>query len=282
MESKLNKKKFFRTENIVGIIMLGVAVIYFIPIYFMLINAIKPLKEILLNTVDLPKSLYLENFKTIWGETDYPILLKNSVIITGLSILGTVLFSSMAGYQIARRNTKLIKAINIYLMMAIVIPFQAIMIPLVKLMSKLGITNNIYGLVLCYICFTTPMSIFLYVGAVKGIPISLEEAARIDGANWFKIFWRIIFPLLKPITSAVIVLNSFWIWNDFLLPLIMLTSDKNKTIPVGIMSLIMGQFSFNMSMAIAAAIYSAIPMVVIYLSLQKYFIKGIVDGAVKG
>ncbi|MEI7884944.1 MAG: carbohydrate ABC transporter permease [Clostridia bacterium] len=281
-EQKMNKKKFWRKENIIGFSMIAVAALFFMPIYYMLINAIKPNKEVLLRTIEFPKGLYLDSFITIWQKTSFLNLLKNSVIITVLSIIGIVLFSSMAGYMIARKNTRFTKTVYLYLLLSIVIPFQAIMIPLVKLMAFLHITNNIYGLVLVYICAATPMSVFLYAGAVRCIPRSIEEAARIDGANWFMTFWRIIFPLLRSITSTVVILNSFWIWNDFLLPLIMLTSNENKTIPVGLMSLIFGQYGPNVSVGLAAAIFSVIPMLIIYLSLQKYFIKGLIEGSVKG
>ena len=281
MKRRSQRSRLHRRDQIVGWLMVIFTLIYLLPIFFMLINAFKPLREVLVNTAALPKSLYLDNFITIWEEANYPVLLKNSVIITGLSLLGVVLTSSMAGYYIARHHSRLTKIVNVYFVLAIVVPFQAVMIPLVKLMADLHLSDNIYGMVLLYIAFASPMSIFLYIGAVKGVPISLEEAARSDGAGWFRTFWQIVFPLLRPITCTVIALNSFWIWNDFLPPLILLTSEANKTIPVGVMGLIMGQYSFDMSGGLAAAIYSVIPMILIYLSLQKYFVSGLAAGAVK-
>ncbi len=270
-----------RADTLVGIGMILVGLLFFMPIYYMIINAFKQKKEILINTAAFPKSLYIDSFIDIWEKANYLTLLRNSVFVTGVSILFIVIFCSMTGHYIARHQTRLSKCVNIYLVLALVIPFQAVMIPLIKMFSLLGLTDNPLGLIFCYIAFSSPMAVFLFTGAVRGVPAALEESACIDGASWFTTFWRIVFPLLKPITSTVVVLNVFWIWNDFLLPMIVLTSDSKKTIPVGIMSLIMGQYSYDMSLGLAAAAYSAIPMVIIYLSLQKYFIQGIASGAVK-
>ncbi len=275
------KHSLHKKDAVVGICMILVAGLWFVPIYFMILNAFKPTKEILINTIAFPKELYLESFAAIWQKTDYITLLRNSVVVTSVSIFFIVLFCSMAGYYIARHTNNFTKGINIYLVIAMVVPFQAIMIPLISLLSNMKLIDSLAGLVCVYIASASPMAVFLFTSAVRGISPNLEEAATIDGAHWFVTYWRIVFPLMKPITSTVIVLNVFWIWNDFLLPLIVILSESKKTIPVGIMSLIMGQFSYDMSMGLAASAYSVIPMVIIYLALQKNFIKGIAAGAVK-
>lgn len=282
MKKFLSVSSLGRRDRITGYIMILFSLVYFSPVFIMLYNSVKPLREVLLDTFKFPSELVFDHYATILFESNYIVLFSNSFVITFCSVLGVVITSSMAGYYIARSKGKMASNINLYLVLAYIVPFQAIMIPLVKLMSSCGLSDSIPGMILCYIGSCTPMSVFLYTGAVCNVPIELEESAKIDGAGWFRTYWKIVFPLLKPITSTVVVLNSFWIWNDFLLPLILLTSDTNKTVPVGIMNLVNGQFGANIGASLSACILSALPIIIVYILLQKYFVKGIAAGAVKG
>lgn len=267
---------------IVGIIMIIVAMGFMVPIYYIIINAFKPLKDVVMNTGNFPKSLYLKNFREVWEKANYFILLKNSLILTLFSLIGIVILGSMAGYKLSRIKSKWSNGIVLYFLLTLVIPFQATMIPLVKLLKYMNLMDSLIGLMLVYIGMGTPIAIFLYTAGVKSIPISMEESAKIDGAGSLRIFFQIIFPLLKPVTSTVIILDGLWIWNDFLLPLITLTTTSKETIPVGTMSLIIGQYSSMLNYGVVAAIYAFLPMLVLYILLQKYFVKGIIDGATKG
>ena len=266
----------------IGALMVLVSIAFLVPIYYLVINAFKNLGDTVLHTGDFPKSLYLQNFKDMWVKTGYINLLKNSVIITVCSMTGIILFGSMAGYRLSRMNNKLSKLLILYFITTLIIPFQATMIPLIKLLRDLNLIDSILGIILVYIGMGTPIAIFLYSAGAKSIPPSMEESAKMDGAGRFVTFFKIIFPLMTPITITVILLDGIWIWNDFLLPLITLTSPENKTIPIGTVSLIIGQYGQMYNYGVTVAILACLPMIIIYIFLQRYIVKGIIDGANKG
>jgi raffinose/stachyose/melibiose transport system permease protein len=266
------------TGSVMGII----ALVWFIPIYFMVINSFKPLKDVIFTTAAFPKSFYLDNIINVWRDANYFTLFTNSLIITTFSLLAIVLFASMTGYRLARSKGKVVGLVMAYFILTLIIPFQAVMIPLVKTMRELALINSRFGLVLVYVAFGSPMAIFLYHGYVKGVPVSLEESATIDGAGPFRTYFTIIFPLLAPMTSTIIILQSLFIWNDFLLPLITLQSESMKTIPLGIAGKFFGQYAFKWNLGITAMLLASLPMLVLYLIMQRYIISGVVKGAVKG
>jgi len=260
-----------------------VGVLWLIPIYYLVINAFKPLRDVVVRTAEFPQELYLNNFAEIWNGTDYPHLLMNSIIITGGSVIAVVLLCSMAGYRLSRmKNGKWANLLILYFVLAMVVPFQAIMIPLVSLMSDLGLGNSYVGMILLYTALQAPMAIYLYYGASKAIPSSLEESARIDGAGNLRIFFQVVFPLLRPMTSTVVILTSLWIWNDFLLPLVLLSDPAVKTLPLGTTALFFGSFMNKWHLGITACLLASLPMMILYLIMQKHIVKGITAGAVKG
>jgi raffinose/stachyose/melibiose transport system permease protein len=161
-----------------------------------------------------------------------------------------------------------------------VIPFQTVMIPLMKLGGTLGITNSIPGLIMMYFGFGVPLSLFLYHGFVKTVPVEIEESAKIDGCSEFGVFWRIVFPLLKPITVTVVILNTLWIWNDYLLPLLVLQDAELRTIPLAASSFF-AQYTKQWDMGLAALVLGITPVVIFFLFLQKHIIKGIASGSIK-
>lgn len=276
----IKKKKF--GVLMVGLIMFAVAIAFLVPIYYLVINAFKTLPEVVLDTGAFPKSLYLKNFTYMWTKTGYPTLFKNSVVIGVCSMAGIILFGSMAGYKLSRINNKWSKLTTFYFISTLIIPFQATMIPLIKLLRDMNLIDSIFGLIMVYIGMGTPFAIFLYSAAAKSIPISLEEAAKIDGAGRFTTFFKVIFPLMGPVTVTVLILDGLWIWNDFLLPLITLTTPAHKTVPIGTVSLIIGTYGQAYNYGVTVALLGCLPMIILYLFLQKYIVKGIVDGATKG
>jgi raffinose/stachyose/melibiose transport system permease protein len=163
---------------------------------------------------------------------------------------------------------------------AMVIPFQSIMIPLVKVAGNLNLLNSIWGIVIMYLGFGSGMTIFLYHGFIKGIPVELEEAAIIDGCSRLGVFWRIVFPLLKPITVTVVILNSLWIWNDFLLPSLVLQDPELRTIPLATF-FFFGQYTKQWDLALAALVISIIPLLIFFFAMQKHIVKGITSGSIK-
>lgn len=192
----------------------------------------------------------------------------------------------MAAWTLARTKTKTSKVIFYLFVSAMIVPFQAVMLPLVKWMGMMHIDainfnmlGTHYGLIFMYIGFGSSMSIFLYHGFINNIPLEVEEAAIIDGCNKWQLYYKIVFPLLKPITVTVMVLNGIWIWNDFLLPFLTI-NGKINTIPLA-MNNFFGAFSKQWELAMAALILAVIPIIIFYFFVQKYIIKGIVQGSIK-
>lgn len=275
MDQKYTKKTFLL--EVIGIIL---AIIFLIPFYFVIVNSVKGFAEILLDAAALPKEILFSNFQKVWEIINFPRAFWNSLIITVLSNIGLVIISSMAAWKMVRTPGKLSKILFIFFVAAMVIPFQTVMIPLMKLGGALNLTNSIAGLVLMYFGFGIPLSLFLYHGFVKTVPYEIEESARIDGCSQFGVFWRIVFPLLKPITVTVVILNTLWIWNDFLLPSLVLQDAELKTIPLATSSFF-AQYTKQWDMGLAALVLGITPVIIFFLFLQKHIIKGIASGSIK-
>ncbi|OMG45331.1 sugar permease [Paenibacillus macerans] len=257
------------------------AVFFFFPIFFNIMSAFKSNAEIMKDAVALPASLYLESFKYLLTETNYPHAIVNSLILTVVSIVFQVLFIPMAGYAIQRRNAKWTKFVFLYFLAGMMIPFQAYMIPLFKELKLLGLYGSLAGPIMIYVAGSVGFGSLLYSSFVKGIPAEIEEAAEIDGCSRVRIFWNIVFPLLGPVTASMVVLNGLGIWNDFLMPMLVLPSGEPKTMIVEIYRYI-GEFSSRWDMIFAGTTMSVVPVLLAFILLQKYFVKGIAAGATKG
>ncbi len=270
------------TKRTFGLEMIGIllAIIFLIPFYFVLINSVKGFAEILIDAASWPKEVLFSNYTKVWEVINFPRAFWNSLIITVLSNIGLVLISSMAAWKMVRTPGKVSRFLFILFIAAMVIPFQTVMIPLMKVGGTLGIMNSIPGLVVMYFGFGVPLSLFLYHGFVKTIPFEIEESARIDGCSQFGVFWRIVFPLLKPITVTVIILNTLWIWNDYLLPLLVLQDAELRTIPLATSSFF-AQYTKQWDMGLAALVLGITPVVIFFIFLQKHIIKGIASGSIK-
>jgi raffinose/stachyose/melibiose transport system permease protein len=259
-------------------ILLGL--VFLVPFYYLLSNSLKPFAEILTNTSALPKAFMLDNYVNAFEKLNYLKVFTNSVIITAISNVVLVVFCSMAAYMLVRTKKKISNVIFMTFVAAMIIPFQSIMIPLIKTAGNFGLLNSIWGLVIMYLGFGSGMTIFLYHGFIKGIPVELEEAAIIDGCTRFGVFWRIVFPLLKPITVTIVILNSLWIWNDYLLPSLVLQDPELKTIPLATFSFF-GQYTKQWDLALAGLVLGIIPLLIFFFSMQKHIIKGITSGSIK-
>lgn len=223
---------------------------------------------------------FLKNYGSSWKLTKFPTVFFNTLIITILSVVGIILISSMAAYALVRTETKLSWIVFLFFTFAMVVPFQVIMFPLVKVAKMMGCAGTIPGIVLIYMAVGCPMAIFMYHGFIKGIPIELEESASLDGAGRFKTFFSIVLPLLTPITSTIAILDVLWIWNDFLLPLIILTK-KVVTIQLA-QYYTRGAYSRDFGMELASLVLAVFPVIIFYMFMQRYIIKGVIAGAVKG
>ncbi|WP_337099342.1 carbohydrate ABC transporter permease [Paenibacillus sp. YIM B09110] len=257
------------------------ALVFFFPILFNIMSAFKSNAEIMKDAIAFPKGLYLDSFKYLLMETEYPRAILNSLILTAISILFMILLIPMAGYAIERHDKRWTRAVFVFFLAGMMIPFQAYMIPLFKELKMLGLYGNLAGPVMIYISGSVGFGSLLYTSFLKGIPKEIEESAEIDGCSKYGIFWRIVFPLLGPCTATLVVLNGLGIWNDFLMPMLVLPSGQTKTMIVEIFYYV-GEFSSRWDMIFAGTTMSIIPILIVFLSLQKYFVKGIASGAIKG
>lgn len=266
--------------SIVEILAILLGLIFLVPFYYVFSNSLKPFAEILTNTSALPKVLMFDNYVNAFEKLNFLTVFKNSLIITIGSNIVLVIFCSMAAYMLVRTKKKISNIIFMTFVAAMIIPFQSLMIPLIKTAGSLGLLNSMWGLVFMYLGFGSGMTIFLYHGFIKGIPLELEEAAIIDGCSRFGVFWRIVFPLLKPITVTIVILNSLWIWNDFLLPSLVLQDPELRTIPLATF-FFFGQYTKQWDLALAALVIGIIPLLIFFFTMQKHIIQGITSGSIK-
>ncbi|SDC26690.1 raffinose/stachyose/melibiose transport system permease protein [Paenibacillus sp. UNCCL117] len=258
------------------------AILFVVPFYFLVSNSFKSFREILLDAASWPKAFTVDNFKNSWEIIDFPKVAFNSFLITILSVLFIVLLSSMLAYRLVRRPTQFNQFIFVVLVAAMIIPFQSIMLQMVKVTALLELHGTLYGMVFCYIGFGLPMAVFLFHGFIKSVPIEIEEAAIMDGCSPYGVFFRIVLPLVKPIAGTVIILNVLWIWNDYLLPALIIGSNSDlKTIPLAVQSFF-GQYTKKWDLAMATLTMSVIPIIVFFLALQRHIVEGVAQGAIKG
>lgn len=283
MENKLFKRM---KKIIIELLALLIGIIYLLPIYVIIVNSFKNRAQMYDNVLSLPKKLDFQFYKIAMEKMNFSNAFINSAIIAAISITLIVILSSMTAWMLVRTKHIISKIVFFLFIATMLIPFQSIMMPLMQFMGSISrntifpMINTRFGLVYMYIGFGASMAVFLFHGFVKGIPASLEEAATIDGCNKWKIFWKIIFPILKPTTVTVIILDLRWIWNDFLLPSLALSSKSLRTIPLSTFYFF-GEFTIEWNLAIAGLVMTVIPVIVFYIFAQKYIIQGVTAGAVK-
>jgi raffinose/stachyose/melibiose transport system permease protein len=262
--------------------MIVAALVFIYPAIYVIVNAFKSTAEIVTNPVGLPARPTLENFVNVWttqgsGGINFRVALFNTIALTAGSVLGIIVFGSMAAYILVRTKSRISSLLFYLFAFFLVIPFQIIMVPLVVLATDLHFTDQ-FGLIVMYLGLGAPTAIFMFHGFIKNVPLSLEESASIDGAGRFTTFFRIVFPLITPITATISILDVLWVWNDFLLPFIILRKGTLVLFQFNFF----GQFTQNYGALTASLVMTATPVVILYLAMQKYIIKGIAAGAVKG
>lgn len=263
--------------TIIGII-LGIG--FVAPFLIILINSFKTKKELFTSVLAIPQEISkgFENYKTAFERLDFVRSFGTSLFITACSIILIIICTSMAAWMLQRTKSKVSDFILMLMVVSMLIPFQAVMLPLVRIMGKIGFLNQ-YGLIFMYLGFQGAMSTFLYHGFVKNIPRDLDEAAVIDGCNTFQTFWFIIFPLLKPITVTVAILNLVAIWNDYLLPSLVI-GGKTETIPLKTF-LFFGEYTKQWHLALAGLVITILPVLIFYFFAQKQVLSSMVEGSVK-
>lgn len=256
-----------------------IALIFFFPVLMAVINSFKTQGEILASAVALPMVPTLANYAAVIEATDFIKVFFNSCLVTGGGIVLNLLVSALAGYALARWRSKWANILTLLFLSSMFVPFHTIMIALLTTARDLKLTGHIWGLILIYCGLQCPIPIFLIKGFVHSVPRELEEAAMIDGCGAVRLFLSIVLPMLKPILATVSVLNVLWIWNDYLLPYLIL--GKPLTIPLSQMYFY-GQYNQQWHLIMAGFVVSTIPVVIFFLFMQKYIINGIASGAVKG
>jgi len=277
MNGKSYSFKLFAIEAITVL----AGLLFLVPFYFVLVNSFKSLGDLMSDTTSFPTHLSMVNYQRAWEALEFPRVLLNSTIITVFSILSLIFFSSMTAYRLVRQPSKTNQFLFYMFVAAMIIPFQAIMIPLVKFSNWFGLMNSLIGIIIVYTGMGVSFCIILYHGFIKSVPLEIEEAAAVDGCNPYRLFWGIVFPLLKPMTVSIVVLQSMWIWNDFLLPMLFLQKPEHQTLQLSIYTLF-GEYAKQWDLALAALVMIMIPILLLYFVLQRYVVSGIMVGAVKG
>ncbi len=280
----MNGKKSF-SQSLVFIVLFILAVVFLAPVFVVLINAFKGNFYISETPFSLPSGetfAGFDNFIKGFTQSDFGKSLANSAFITVFSVAGIVLLTSMTAWFIVRVKNKFTKILYYLFVFSMIVPFQMVMYTMTYFSFELGLNNRI-GIVFIYLGFGAGLSVFMFSGFIKGIPSEIEEAATIDGCNPIQTFFTVVFPLLKPTAITVAILNAMWIWNDYLLPYLVLGSGENKTLPVAVqMALTGGYGNKDMGALMAMLVLAILPIIIFYLLCQKHIIKGVVAGAVKG
>lgn len=275
------KRKKLITDILVLGFLIAAALFTLFPLLMALMNSFKTNRELLTNVMSWPESFGLDNYIKTFKKMHYGRSFVNTFILAGLSVTLMILFSALAGWRICRTKSRLSSFLLKLFIFSMLIPFSSIMIPLYKVTLSLEIKNSLVGLSFVYAGLGVSMAIFLYNGFVKSIPAEMEEAAAIDGCNMLQTFFLIVMPMLKPVTATIAITNVLWVWNDFLLPLVVISDSKKYTLLLSTNTLF-GQYSSDWTAILSALILSALPVIVFYAIFQKNILQGISDGAVKG
>ncbi len=264
------------------IILILIAAVYIYPVFLMFMNSLKPFGEVVSDVIALPREPSFQNYADVIEKMNYPRLFFNNIVITVIGLIGIVFLSSLGAYMLDRRNTRYTRFAYSLIIIPMLIPFQTFMITLLKVMNVVHLSGSTWGLGIQYWGFGIPMATFIFFNFMKTIPKEIDESARIDGASTMRTFTGVIFPMLKTVTTTVVVLDVMWIWNDFLLPLLMVNSRPiTKTLVLSAYTFV-GQFNTQWHYAMTAMVLVVLPSIIVFILLQRYIVEGAVAGAVKG
>lgn len=280
-DSSMKRNRIIGKTIIYALLILA-ALFIILPLLFLVLNSFKGQSEIVRNPIALPESWSLQYILSAIKQINFGKALLITVGITIGSLIPVVAFSSVAAWIITRHQAKISNFVYLMFVAAMLVPFQVIMYPLMNIMDSIGLKNQV-GLVLMYTGFHMAMSVFLYSSAIRSVPVALEEAAFIDGANIFQIFFLVVFPLIKSTTVTVIILTGIAIWNDYLLPFLTLGTSSGKTLVLELYyaKMTSGQYGSPWELVFPAVLVCSIPLIIVFLCLQKHFVAGMTEGAVK-
>lgn len=272
------KRKLAATE----IVMILLAIIWFIPIYYLIVTTLKTPQEATLSPLALPTEFQFQNYVDAWINMEFPRAFGNTLFITASAVFLIVIFGSMAGYALARTKTKLGNGMFLLFLAGLVVPFQMNIVSLYKIVKNLHLMNTLFAVVLVDVAINTPQAVFLFKEFIEStIPKELEEAAAIDGCSVIRRFFMIVLPLLKPVISTVVIIVTLNVWNEFMTPLLFIQSRESDVILQEVTRNI-GQFATDWTALFPMLMLGVAPLMIFYVFMQKYIIAGVAAGAVKG
>jgi len=276
------KTKKFDFSLLLVYIVLTIYTLYTLyPIYLMIITSFKGNLEIMKNPTGLPQTWVTDGFVTLFTQQNFGQYFLNSIFVTVVSSVILLIVSIMLAYVLARYVSKLSNFLYYFFLIGMMLPLRLGLLSLNDLLFRLGLIDNLWGLVFIYIAMNIPFTMFLLTGYIKMIPPALEESAFMDGASTWQILWQIVVPLIKPAIATTVVYNFVPIWNDAFFPLIFMSSEKNRTLMQAV-TLFFGQFSTNWNLVFSALTLACLPVIIVYIFCSKYLIKGMMAGALKG
>ena len=257
------------------------ALLILFPIYMVFTGSFKTEFELYDNIFGLPAQLLWENYRTAFVDGNLKSYYLNSVVVTVVSIVLIVLLASMAAFALTRLKLRLQKPLYILFVIGIAVPSQVGIVQLALQMSRMGLTNSLLGLILVYVAYELPFSVFIFYGFLQDIPWEIQEASVIDGCNALQIYRRVMLPLCRSAIATVVIFNLVAIWNDMLFPLVLISKEALRTLPYGLLQF-RGQYASQYTVIFAGVILITLPLVILYLCLQKQFMQGLTQGSVKG
>lgn len=274
----LNKKKW--SSAVWQILLVLFTLVFLSPMIYMVLNSFKPYSQMLKDPWVLPNTLFLDNYIKAFTQMKFFQSLYNSAVITIVSVFLIVVLGGLAAYPITRFDNRLTRFLSVYFLIGYMVPTQVLIVQIFSVMKKMHLINTKTGLILVYAAGVS-FAVFMYQGFIRSMPVDMEESALIDGARPWQMFWKVVFPLLKPASATLIIFQTMWIWNDFVLSSLFLSSRKNLTLLLELHQCI-GEFSLDWSVMLAIMCIVMFPMLVFYLLMQKQIIAGMTAGAVKG
>jgi len=262
-------------------LVISMSLFYLYPLYMLVVLSFKNNENMFANVFGFKGEFYISNYIEAWTQSNFERAFLNSSLISILSVVLIILVGAMASYPLARRASKLTTFLSLFFIAGLIVPTQLNLIPLFKMMNSLHLYQTHLGVILLYIAFGMPLTIFLFSSFMRSLPLELEEAAQIDGSTPTGIFFKILFPLLKPVAASVFILQFLNIWNDFFLPVVFLNTPELRTVQVAVYSFA-GRYSNDWSHMFPMIVICVAPVMLLYIFLQRFIISGIMSGAVKG
>ena len=280
-EKKTRSLKIMNMHIPYHVVMILWSFIAVFPLYFLLINTFKVKKEIYTNFFGLPKKWTLENYQALFSNSDFFAYFRNSFLVVVISLFMILMLGSLAAFALAHWRTRFSRVVYYFFVIGMMLPIKIATIRLIQIMKTLNTLNTLFSLYPVYIAMGLPTAVFILTEFIHGLPGELYEAAYMDGAGRFKIWYRIVIPLIRPALATVAIYNLVPIWNDLWFPLIFITKESSKTVLLAVTRL-QGQYTTDWPKVLTVLAMSALPVIALYLTMSKSFIKGLTAGAVKG